>query len=102
MATKDNKQIPEPRKDEFLSYLKKTGISEKLTKIILSLYEETSKPENVDEFLQRNFQKPDDLDTVYLKNEVLRLREELNYKNKEIAELKQTVEKLKENANEED
>lgn len=99
MASKDNKQQVDPKKDEFKQYLEKIGVTEKLTKLILSLYEDNNKPDSIDEFYLRYFQKKDDLEVVYLKNEVLRLRDELSMKNKEVAELKVVIEKMKEEGN---
>ena len=96
MAAKDQKVLIEPKKDEFKVYLEKTRISDQLANILISLYEEPNKPENVEEFITRSFQKKDDLETVYLKNEVLRLRDELSLKNKEIEDLKAENIKLKE------
>lgn len=99
MASKENKQQVDPKKDEFKQYLEKIGVTEKLTKLILSLYEDNNKPDSIDEFYLRYFQKKDDLEVVYLKNEVLRLRDELSIKNKEVAELKVVIEKMKEEGN---
>jgi len=99
MASKENKLQIEPKKDEFKQYLEKVGITEKLSKIILSLYEDSNKPESIDDFYGRYFQRKDDLEVVYLKNEVLRLRDELSIKNKEISELKVVIEKMKEEGN---
>lgn len=101
MAAKEIKTVPEPKKDEFRAYLDKTGVSDQLARIIVSLYEEQNKPDNADEFISRHFMKKDDLETVYLKNEVLRLKDELSTKNKEIQNLKAEIEKLKESGNEE-
>lgn len=99
MAAKEQKIMIDPKKDEFKTYLDKTGISEQLAKILISLYEEPNKPENAEEFISRNFSKKDDLEVIYLKNEVLRLRDELNIKNKEIEDLKANIDKLKEQYN---
>lgn len=101
MAAKEIKTLPEPKKDEFRAYLDKTGVSDQLARIIISLYEEQNKPENVDEFISRHFMKKDDLDTVFLKNEVLRLKDELAIKNKEVQTLRAEIDKLKESGNEE-
>ena len=36
----------EAKKDEFRAYLEKTGVVDQLTKVLVSLYEETEKPNN--------------------------------------------------------
>lgn len=36
----------EAKKDEFRAYLEKTGVVDQLTKVLVSLYEETDKPNN--------------------------------------------------------
>lgn len=39
-------KVIEAKKDEFRTYLEKTGVVDQITKILVSLYEETDKPEN--------------------------------------------------------
>jgi hypothetical protein len=36
----------EAKKDEFRSYLEKTGVVDQLTRVLVSLYEENDKPPN--------------------------------------------------------
>ena len=45
MATNQAKTL-EAKKDEFRAYLEKTGVVDQLTKVLVSLYEETDKPNN--------------------------------------------------------
>lgn len=99
MATNKDKDkdkiVIDPKKDEFKVYLEKTGISSKLSKILIGLYEEPNKPNNVDEFIARNFSKLDDIETVYLKNEIIRLRDVNDKQANEILKLKEKLEKAK-------
>lgn len=92
-ASKESKIIIDPKKDEFKVYLEKTGISDQLAKILISLYEEPNKPENADDFISRNFGKKENIETIYLKNEVLRLRETIDKQNTEIEKYKKQLQK---------
>ena len=40
----------EAKKDEFRAYLEKTGVVDQLTKVLVSLYEESDKPTNALEY----------------------------------------------------
>ena len=42
----------EAKKDEFRAYLEKTGVVDQLTKVLVSLYEETDKPTNPIEYIK--------------------------------------------------
>ena len=66
----------EAKKDEFRSYLEKTGVVDQLTKVLVSLYEETDKPTNPIGFIKRNMSAPEEIDQDNLKNEYLKLKEE--------------------------
>jgi hypothetical protein len=76
----------EAKKDEFRAYLEKTGVVDQLTKVLVSLYEETDKPNNPLEFIKKNMSAPEEVDEDNLKNEYLKLKDE-NY-NIEIEEEK--------------
>ena len=95
MAAKEQKLIVEPKKDEFKQYLESTSIADSLTKILISLYEEPNRPENsnADEFIARNFQKKEDIDVVFLQNEIRRLKDIIEKQNSEIAKLNSQVER---------
>ena len=67
----------EAKKDEFRAYLEKTGVVDQLTKVLVSLYEETDKPTNPLEFIKRNMRE---------ENEKLRQR---------VTELQKQIEALK-------
>ena len=41
----------EAKKDEFRAYLEKTGVVDQLTKVLVSLYEESEKPNNPLEYI---------------------------------------------------
>lgn len=71
-----NRQTIEAKKDEFRAYLEKTGVVDQLTKVLVSLYEESDKPNNPLEFIKKNMSAPEELDSDNLKNEYLKLKEE--------------------------
>jgi len=66
----------EAKKDEFRGYLEKTGVVDQLTRVLVSLYEENDKPQNAVDFIKRNLNAPDEIDTDNLKNDYLKLKEE--------------------------
>ena len=61
---KQSQVLIDPKKDEYKDYLDKSGISNQISKMLISLYEEPNKPENSDEFIARNFAKKDDIETI--------------------------------------
>ena len=69
-------QTIEAKKDEFRAYLEKTGVVDQLTKVLVSLYEESDKPNNPLEFIKKNMSAPEELDSDNLKNEYLKLKKE--------------------------
>jgi hypothetical protein len=40
----------EAKKDEYRNYLEKTGVVDQLTRVLVSLYEESDKPQNALEY----------------------------------------------------
>ena len=85
----------EAKKDEFRSYLEKTGVVDQLTKVLVSLYEETDKPTNPIEFIKRNMSAPEEIDQDNLKNEYLKLKEENEKLRQRVTELQKQIEALK-------
>ena len=45
----------EAKKDEFRAYLEKTGVVDQLTKVLVSLYEESDKPTNALEYIYNKY-----------------------------------------------
>jgi hypothetical protein len=85
----------EAKKDEFRAYLEKTGVVDQLTKVLVSLYEETDKPTNPIEFIKRNMSAPEEIDQDNLKNEYLKLKEENEKLRQRVTELQKQIEALK-------
>ena len=83
------------KKDEFRAYLEKTGVVDQLTKVLVSLYEETDKPTNPLEFIKRNMSAPEEIDQDNLKNEYLKLKEENEKLRQRVTELQKQIEALK-------
>jgi hypothetical protein len=85
----------EAKKDEFRAYLEKTGVVDQLTKVLVSLYEETDKPTNPIDFIKRNMSAPEEIDQDNLKNEYLKLKEENEKLRQRVTELQKQIEALK-------
>jgi hypothetical protein len=85
----------EAKKDEFRAYLEKTGVVDQLTKVLVSLYEETDKPTNPLEFIKRNMSAPEEIDQDNLKNEYLKLKEENEKLRQRVTDLQKQIESLK-------
>ena len=78
-----------------MSTLEKTGVVDQLTKVLVSLYEETDKPTNPIEFIKRNMSAPEEIDQDNLKNEYLKLKEENEKLRQRVTELQKQIEALK-------
>ena len=85
----------EAKKDEFRAYLEKTGVVDQLTKVLVSLYEETDKPTNPIDFIKRNMSAPEEIDQDNLKNGYLKLKEENEKLRQRVTELQKQIESLK-------
>lgn len=55
-------QTTEQKKEEFRKYLEKGGVIDQLTKVLVGLYEEPEKPENVTAYLKKSLGAPSDMD----------------------------------------
>lgn len=69
-------QTTESKKEEFRKYLEKTGVIDHLTRALVGLYEEGDKPGNSIEYLKKNLGAPVEVDTVKLKAELEKVKEE--------------------------
>lgn len=87
----------EAKKDDFRSYLERTGVVDQLTRVLVSLYEENERPHNSMEYIKKNLNSPDDIDTDNLKNEYLKLKTENEALKKKIDELTKELELHKNN-----
>ena len=95
----------EAKKDEFRAYLEKTGVVDQLTKVLVSLYEESEKPNNPLEyinyiyseyrFIKKNMSAPEEHDQDNLKNEYLKLKEENEKLRARVTDLQKQLESLK-------
>jgi hypothetical protein len=63
----------------------------------VGLYEETDKPQNAIDFVKRNLNAPEDIDTEALKNEYLKLKDENEKLKNRIEELTKELEQYKMN-----
>ena len=59
-------QTTEQKKEEFRKYLEKAGVIDQLTKVLVGLYEEQEKPQNVIEFIKKSLGEPTDTDVESL------------------------------------
>ena len=77
-------QTTEQKKEDFRKYLEKAGVIDQLTKVLVGLYEEPEKPNNVIEFIKKALGEPTDTDVESLmaENENLK-KEKLPYSNAE-------------------
>jgi len=82
----------EAKKDEFRTYLEKTGVVDQLTRVLVSLYEENERPQNKMDYIKKNLNSPDDIDTDNLKNEYIKLKNENDQLKKRIEELTKEIE----------
>ena len=85
----------EAKKDEFRAYLERTGVVDQLTKVLVSLYEETDKPNDPLAFIKKNMSAPEEIDSDNLKNEYLKLKEENEVLKNRVINLQKQIESLK-------
>ena len=90
-----NLQAPDAKKEEFRSYLGRSGVIDALTKVLVALYEEPEKPPNAIEFIKMQLGAPTGTDVEALKAE----NESLKSKAEELeAKLADVTKKLEESA----
>ena len=91
-------QTIEGKRDEFTSYLEKSGVVDNLTEVLINLYEEGEKPKFPTDYIKANIQS-----TNQGENEVImqnnKLREENRKLKQRVAELEKTIEKMKKESN---
>merc|ERR1712087_1101876 len=82
-----------PRKEEFQKYLEKAGVTDQLTKLLVSLYENPDRPENaldyIRNFLGANIAQNANDDSKELQQRISDLEQQLKEKDDEINQLKQ-------------
>ena len=69
-------QTTEQKKDEFRKYLEKNGVIDQLTKVLVGLYEEQDRPNNVIDFIKKSLGDPADTDIESLQAENMQLKKE--------------------------
>ena len=85
-------QTTEQKKEEFRKYLEKAGVIDQLTKVLVGLYEETEKPQNVIEFIKKSLGAPSDTDYEQLLAENQDLKRQKNELEKKIDDLQKELE----------
>ena len=96
MSNTQGKTI-ETKKDEFRTYLEKSGVVDSLTRVLVSLYEENDKPQSALDFIKKHLNTPDEFDTETLKNDFLKVKDENEKLRKIIEDLKKELEEYKKN-----
>lgn len=71
-----NLQAPDAKKEEFRTYLGRSGVIDALTKVLVALYEEPEKPANAVEFLKMSLGAAGthDVEALKAENEALKLK----------------------------
>lgn len=85
-------QTTEQKKEEFRKYLEKAGVIDQLTKVLVGLYEEQEKPQNVIEFIKKSLGEPTDTDVEQLLAENETMKREKNELQKKIDDLTRELE----------
>eukprot|EP00831_Metopus_contortus_P068876 TRINITY_DN6170_c0_g1_i2.p3 TRINITY_DN6170_c0_g1~~TRINITY_DN6170_c0_g1_i2.p3 ORF type:complete len:118 (+),score=20.72 TRINITY_DN6170_c0_g1_i2:124-477(+) len=71
-------QTTEAKKEEYRKYLEKNGVIDKLTNVLVDLYEKSEKPANAVEFMKKSLGAPldSDIDSLRTRNEELKEKAE--------------------------
>ena len=85
-------QTTEQKKEDFRKYLEKAGVIDQLTKVLVGLYEEPEKPNNVIEFIKKALGEPTDTDVEQLMAENESLKKNKMALEKQIDELTRELE----------
>jgi len=85
-------QTTEQKKEEFRKYLEKAGVIDQLTKVLVGLYEEQEKPQNVIEFIKKSLGEPTDTDVEQLLAENETMKREKSELQKKIDDLTRELE----------
>lgn len=92
-----SKQIKniEEKKEEFRNYLEKYGVVDAMTQALVSLYEETNKPENPLDYIRKRLSPQQDVDedslkvvNEELKKQIVSLQSIINEQNNELERYK--------------
>ena len=85
-------QTTEQKKEDFRKYLEKAGVIDQLTKVLVGLYEEPEKPNNVIEFIKKALGEPTDTDVEQLMAENESLKKNKIQLEKQIEDLQRELE----------
>ncbi|XP_015176508.1 PREDICTED: C-Myc-binding protein [Polistes dominula] len=80
------------KKEEYRKYLERAGVMDALTKLLVSLYEESEKPNDALEYIRKNLG-----DLAENNLEVITLKKELDNAKTKIAELQEKLAKYEQN-----
>ncbi|XP_051912604.1 c-Myc-binding protein homolog [Hippocampus zosterae] len=81
-------QTTDSKKEEFRKYLEKAGVIDQLTRVLVGLYEEPSKPNNAIDYVKKYLGSPTDIDVEKLKLEYEKVKEENSRLKKQVEDLK--------------
>ena len=84
-------QTTEQKKEDFRKYLEKAGVIDQLTKVLVGLYEEQQKPNNVIEFIKQSLGEPTDVDVEAIQAENVQLKTEVQKMRTQIDQLKEEL-----------
>ena len=91
-------QTIEGKRDEFTSYLEKSGVVDNLTEVLINLYEEGEKPKFPTDYIKANLKSSNAGENeVIIQNN--KLREENKKLKQRVAELEKLVERMKKEIN---
>ncbi|XP_015429180.1 PREDICTED: C-Myc-binding protein [Dufourea novaeangliae] len=78
-----NMKPPDSKREEFRKYLERAGVMDALTKVLVSLYEQTEKPDDALDYIRQNLGGITEVDI-----EMDLLRKELDETKAKVTELK--------------
>jgi hypothetical protein len=90
-------QTTESKKEEFRKYLETSGVIDQLTKVLVGLYEEPDKPNDAVEFIKKYLGSNQDIDVNQLQIEHAKFKHENELLKRQIRELQEEIESLKQN-----
>ena len=82
------------KRDEFTNYLENAGFVDKLTEVLISLYDEAEKPKFPTEYIKANLKSSSTSDNEIIEQNN-RIREENKKLKKRITELERNIERLR-------
>jgi len=87
-----NLQAPDAKKEEFRSYLGRSGCIDALTKVLVALYEEPEKPANAIDFIKSQLGAPSGTDVEAMKAENESLKSKIEDLEKQLADVSKKLE----------